>query len=218
MIPPTPVPRPGEAIPAAQLRRPNERPGRKIRLVRAEGWAPPGAAPYPMGLVVLLSAVGLLFAAFTAALLVRRQGVDWTPFPLPWIVWLNAGILTGSSLFMEGARRAGRRGDGDRTVGWLRGAALFGLLFLAGQAGAWILLARHGLFLLANPHAAFFYTLSALHAAHVGGGLGAVGSTVRRISQGADGPFRRGGVNYVAVYWHFVGGVWLALLTALATL
>lgn len=215
MIPPLPVPRPGEAIPTAHLGPRDESSGDGVRLVRTEGRDLPGAAPHPMGLVVLLCAVGLLFAAFAAALLVRRQGVDWTPLPLPWIVWLNAGVLLGSSLFVEGARRTGWPGDGGPTVRRLRGAAFLGLLFLAGQAAAWILLARRGLFLPANPHAAFFYTLSALHAAHLGGGLGALGRTVRRRTASGGS---RAALDHVALYWHFVVGVWLALLPALAML
>ena len=60
----------------------------------------PGAprGPYPMGLMVVLATVGMLFAAFTAAILVRRTGTDWVPISLPMAAWLNCIALVTSSV------------------------------------------------------------------------------------------------------------------------
>ena len=65
--------------------------------------------PYPMGLMAILATVAMLFAAFTAALLVRRTGTDWTPVPLPLIVWWNTLALIASSAALEVARARVRR-------------------------------------------------------------------------------------------------------------
>ncbi|MFQ5550425.1 MAG: heme-copper oxidase subunit III [Gemmatimonadales bacterium] len=173
------------------------------------------SGPYPIGLMGLLATVAMLFASFTAAILVRRTGIDWDPVTLPPIVWLSTAILIGSSVFVERSRAAaGTAACADH----LRIAAILGILFLAGQIVAWFGLARQGVFLDSNPHAAFFYMLSAIHGAHVLGGLGALAWTWKRAAGGAYTAGRAHGLLHTAIYWHFVGIVWLYLLVLLVTL
>src|ERR1700690_486331 len=110
------------------------------------------------GLMVLLAATTMAFAAFTSAFVVRR-GIsnDWVALPLPPIVWANTGILLGSSLLLELARRSlktGRRTGFNRY--WTAGTVL-GALFLVGQALAWLQLNREGIFVATNPSSSFFY-------------------------------------------------------------
>ncbi|MFQ5890781.1 MAG: heme-copper oxidase subunit III [Gemmatimonadota bacterium] len=186
--------------------------------VVALGHAPPAPGPYPIGLAAILATVGMLFAAFTAALLVRRTGADWVPVRLPGIVWLNTALLVASSAAVQRARGVMRRGASGPAVRWLAAGSVLGLLFLAGQLVAWRMLAARGVFLPTNPHAAFFYTLSAVHGAHVLGGLGALGWTLRRAAGGAYTAARHIGLSHAAIFWHFVGGVWVYLLTLLSTL
>src|SRR5580704_11161910 len=90
------------------------------------------------GLMVLLAATTMAFAAFTSAFVVRR-GIsdDWVALPLPRILWVNTAVLMVSSLLLELARRAlktGRRTEFNRY--WTAGTVL-GVLFLLGQAIAW---------------------------------------------------------------------------------
>jgi len=182
------------------------------------GFPEPVAGPYPMGLMAILATVGMLFAAFTAALLVRRAGDDWVPVPLPGIVWGNTAVLLASGGVVELARWAIRRGWAERATRWLCVASVLGVLFLAGQVAAWRGLAARGVFLPTNPHAAFFYMLSAVHGAHALGGLGALLWTAGRAGRGAYTAARHTGLTHVAVYWHFVGGVWVYLAVLLAAL
>jgi cytochrome c oxidase subunit 3 len=161
-----------------------------------------------MGLMALLATVTMLFVAFTAALMVRRSSADWAPVALPGILWANTAVLLLSSSALEGARAAVRRGRADRAGRLLDIAALLGLLFLAGQILAWTRLVRQGVLLPGRPHAAFFYMLSAVHAAHLLGGLAALAWTRRRLSRGVY-VRRAAGLTHAAIYWHFVGGVWL---------
>lgn len=174
--------------------------------------------PYPMGLVAILATVTMLFAAFTAALLVRRAGTDWARVSLPPIVWVNTAALLASSAAVERARAWVRRAASRRSAGWLAIASLLGVLFLAGQVVAWRILAARGILLPASPHAAFFYTLSGVHGAHVLGGLGALTWTLRRAARGAYTASRHAGLTHAAIYWHFVGGVWVYLLVLLSAL
>jgi cytochrome c oxidase subunit 3 len=147
------------------------------------------------------------------------MGTDWAPTALPPIVWINTGLLALSSVMVEAARRAALRGSPPAAAArWLGGAGLLGLLFLTGQIAAWTILARQGVFLASSPHAAFFYVLSGVHGAHVLGGLGALAWTRRRAVRSVHLPRGTRGLTYVAIYWHFVGAVWVYLLLLLSIL
>jgi cytochrome c oxidase subunit 3 len=176
------------------------------------------AGPYPVGLMGILATVLMLFATFTAAILVRRAGTDWIRVPLPLVVWPNTVLLLASSVAVELARRAVRRGGAVRPAQWLGAAGALGVLFLAGQVVAWRDLAARGVFLPTNPHAAFFYMLSAVHGGHVVGGLAALTWTLRRAARGAYTRGRDAGLAHAAIYWHVVAGVWIYLLVVLSTL
>src|SRR5438034_4775841 len=69
------------------------------------------------GLLVLLAASVMLFAAFTSSFFVRRGlSNDWVDTPLPPILWINTGVLVTSSIALElacAAFRAGSRGAFD---------------------------------------------------------------------------------------------------------
>src|SRR6266550_1629058 len=63
------------------------------------------------GLMVLLAAVVMFFAALTSAFIVRRGlSDDWISTGLPGVLWLNTAVLLASSAVLELARRALRAG------------------------------------------------------------------------------------------------------------
>ena len=165
------------------------------------------------GLMVLLAATTMAFAAFTSAFVVRR-GIsnDWVALPLPRIVWANTAVLLGSSLLLELARRSlksGRRTGFNRY--WTAGTAL-GALFLLGQAFAWRQLNAAGIFVATNPSSSFFYLLTAAHGVHILGGLTALAYVDVQALRLRLGPGKRTAVDVSAVFWHFVDGLWLYLM------
>ena len=181
-----------------------------------EAWRTDG--PYPVGLMGILATVSMLFAAFTAAMLVRRTGNDWSQVHLPAILWANTAVLALSSAAVETARAAVRREASLATARWLALAGLLGALFLAGQILAWKTLVVQDVLLHTGPHAAFFYMLSGVHGLHVIGGLVALQWSSYRAHRGAYSSARHAGLTHTAIYWHFVGAVWAYLLVLLLTL
>ena len=129
--------------------------------------------PYPIGLMAIIATVAMLFASFTAAILVRRTGMDWVRVSLPAIVWLNTAIIVVSSVVIELGRAAVRKNEQLRAARLLEVTALLGGLFLIGQLAAWFALVGPGILLPTNPHPSIFYKLSSLHRAHEVGGIGA---------------------------------------------
>ena len=177
-----------------------------------DGWGASRRASMT-GLMVLLAATTMAFAAFTSAFVVRR-GIsnDWVALPLPPIVWVNTAILLGSSLLLELARRAlktGRRTGFNRY--WTVGTVL-GALFLVGQALAWLQLNREGIFVATNPSSSFFYLLTAAHGLHIVGGLSALVYVDVQALRLRLGPGKRTAVDVSALFWHFVDGLWLFLM------
>ena len=151
---------------------------------------------HELALLIVLATVAMLFAGFAAAYLIRRTAGDWRPLRLPALMGCTTAALLVSSATLERARRAAH------PAGWLAGTGGLGLAFLGGQ---WVALAQwagDGVSIAAGPHAAFVYVLAGVHAVHVLGGLAALAATRRRPPA----------LALAAGYWHFMGGVWCALL------
>ncbi|MAE75986.1 MAG: cytochrome oxidase subunit III [Planctomycetes bacterium] len=148
--------------------------------------------------LAVLAVVTMLFAAFTASYLIRRTGTDWGHIQLPSLVWVTTVVLALSSGTLELARK-GRRG------GWLGMTLALGLTFVVLQVLAWQSLAADGVFAASHPHSAFYYMLTGVHAVHVIGGIGALLVATKRPTF----------VGLCALYWHFVGLVWVWVLLVL---
>jgi cytochrome c oxidase subunit 3 len=186
--------------------------------------------PRRLGLWIFLATVSMLFAAFSSAYLVRIASGAWKPIELPAILWLTTATIVLSSVTIEMARNSER----SSVVAWIALTAGLGVIFLAGQVMAWRTLAAAGLFMHDSPHAAFLYIFTALHGAHLAGGL--VWMTVvwrnhlrwdRRLAliTAAECPVSRTTL-YAAcglddqlarctTYWHFMGSLWIFLFAVL---
>ena len=161
--------------------------------------------------LALLGTVSMLFAGFASAYLVRRAGTDWHHVPLPGILWFNSILLLTSSVTIEAARTAQRRGWLGGTRPWVAGSEILGLAFLAGQVVAWRQLAAQGVYLPSNPYSSFFYTLTALHGLHLLGGVLALSYLLWRISRSNGVRIDPDVLDSCATYWHFVDGLWILL-------
>jgi cytochrome c oxidase subunit 3 len=165
------------------------------------------------GLLVLLAASVMLFAAFTSAFFVRRGlSNDWVDTPLPRILWINTGVLVASSIALELARsalRAGRRLAFNRS--WT-GATILGALFLGGQYLAWRQLNDAGIYLATNPSSSFFFVLTCAHAVHLLGGISALGYIDVQALLLRLGPGKRTAVDVSAYFWHFLDAIWIFLM------
>src|SRR5579871_2573686 len=164
------------------------------------------------GLMVLLAATTMAFAAFTSAFVVRRgESTDWVNLQLPPILWVNSSILVASSLLLEAARHSLRTGRRTRFNSYWTAATLLGALFLVGQVFAWRQLQAQGIFVATNPASSFFYLLSAAHGLHIFGGLAALVYVDVQALTLRLGPGKRTAADVSAVFWHFVDGLWLYL-------
>lgn len=185
------------------------------------GEGPGGDRPGPgdssmavLGMWLALVPILILFLTLcTAYVLRQRMTAPGTWSPLPDLVWFNTLVLLTSSACLEGGRRAQRRGQAPSR--WFSTAFALGVLFLLGQVTAWIVWWRSGMGPGTTPHSAFFYILTATHGSHVLGGLLLLGVLAFREAKPLFGLSPRLQAHLVAIYWHFLGGLWVGLLTLL---
>ena len=185
---------------------------------------PPPLAPAQTGVWLAIGTICMSFAALTSAMVVRQGAApDWRHFHLPYLLYVNTLVLLASSGTLEWSRRriaavpvgAARLPGLDGLAG-VYFTLVLGLLFVTGQVIAWRQLTAQGLFLATAPSSAFFYVFTALHGLHVVGGLVALSYVLRRLRRIA-GPVPRVALRAAALYWHFMGALWLYLLAILAT-
>lgn len=187
-----------------------------------------GDAPMPsspqtakLGLGTFLVVASSLFALLVSAYAMRMGMADWRALPMPTVLWFSTGLLILASLALHTAVIAARCGELAHLRSSLVAAAACSLAFLAAQAMAWRELAAAGYFSAANPASAFFYLVTAIHGAHMLGGLVALVRTSGRafaapkeIAPAAMGELTLR-VELCAIYWHFLLLVWLVLFSLL---
>jgi cytochrome c oxidase subunit 3 len=180
----------------------------------AEGRRPVPFDPTRFGLLAFLGTVSMLFVGFTSSLMLRRLSPDWQSLMAPGLLYFNTVALAASSACLEAARRRVRRIEMTGTGGLVSLTLVLGLVFVGGQFLAWRSLAAQGIFLSTNPSSSFFYMLTGIHLLHLAGGLvwlAVLVSGVRRMAivPGTDA------LGLFALYWHFLGLLWLYLIVVL---
>jgi cytochrome c oxidase subunit 3 len=175
-----------------------------------------------LGMGLFLISLGMLFAASLIGYIVIRLqlGREWPDLPpLPKALWLSTAVLALSSATMHWAMVNLR----SRRTAALRLAMLLttmlGLTFLGIQAACWLewrgpVLARGS---EANPYRfalTAFYVLTALHAAHVIGGLVPMSYVTARL-MASRANRARPALEPLAMYWHFLDAVWMVLFLML---
>ena len=173
-----------------------------------------GASSLPtakIGLGVFFAVVGSLFALLISAYFMRMDMADWQALPVPGLLWLNTGVLIASSLALQWATVAARRGHIDDVRSGIAAGGIFAVAFLAGQLLVWRQLSADGYYLAANPANSFFYLITAIHGLHLSGGLVALGRTAAKVWHRSGLAQIRLSIELCTAYWHFLLLIWLVL-------
>ncbi len=173
---------------------------------------PPGARHF--ALVLALAGIGTLFGVFLAAwLFLRRREPDVlraSPLVPPNALWVSTLVLAASSATI--ARAALALGRPRIVSRWLLVSLLLGLGFLCAQAWMWWMLIRQGVVPATGAYGAIFFALTGLHGLHVLGGLGCMAFAASRALRAH---LEADTVRLCAVYWHFMGLLWIAIFAVL---
>ena len=174
---------------------------------------------FRIGAWVAVAAIAMFFTSLSSAYVVRGlPAPDWQPLQMPRVLLFSSLLILISSITLELARRSVRRADGrDKSLLLLTG--VLGIGFLGAQFAAWRQLAHQGIFLASNPHSSFFYLLTAMHGLHLMVGLVALAYLTLRSWGSPEGTVlrasRAAAADGMAIYWHFMAGLWIYLFLLL---
>jgi cytochrome c oxidase subunit 3 len=122
---------------------------------------------------------------------------------------------------LDAARRHLLRRDQRGFFRLITWTTALGLIFLAGQIGAWFQILHSGVILTKNPHSWFIFLFTGLHALHILAGLAGLAYLMFRTREPASGPKyqmnTRVIANGVSIFWHYLDFLWIVLFTLLLT-
>jgi heme/copper-type cytochrome/quinol oxidase subunit 3 len=173
-----------------------------------------------LGMLLLILTEAALFATFIVSYFFLRfqasptwppAGIDPPDLFLPSVMTV---VLLSSSVPMHLADTGIRRGSRSRLRVGLLVSFVLGSAFLGLQG------VEYSQALLefgpgANAYGSMFFTITGFHGAHVAGGLLLNLWCQVRAAQGSYGLGRHATVRNVALYWHFVDAVWIAIFASL---
>jgi cytochrome c oxidase subunit 3 len=173
-----------------------------------------------LGVILFVASECVFFAALFGAYFTVRSiaGNDWPPagiseglhaWPLPAIA---TTFLVLSSVTMQFAIWAIRRGDRPTMLRFLKITLVLGIVFLGMQAYDYSTL---GFSISDTVYGTTFFTMTGFHGAHVAGGVVFI---YLMLARGWSGQLTREdhtGLEAAAIYWHFVDIVWIGLFCTL---
>lgn len=181
--------------------------------------------PLPIGnarLLVILALIAstMLFSGFIFSYVVQRgtqPPATTTGVPRLPSLWLNTTCVIASSVALLLAHIAQRRGRIIALRRWLFVTLAFAGAFLVVQVRLWRSLEAAGFVPSTSNYPGYFYLLTFAHFAHaLVGVLLLLVATVRALAASATARLRTN-LDVVAVFWHFVGLIWLTIWLVLTT-
>jgi len=191
--------------------------------VRTDRLLPPASNPRSevgrWGMVIFLLNEATLFACLVASyFFLGVENRSWPPagiekpsLPLPLLMTL---LLLSSSAVLVYAERGFEQGRRTRYRAGVVATVLLGVGFLLIQAREYHDTLQHTS-PVQHAYSSVFFTITGLHGAHVVFGLLVLLWALLRDITGRLNVRNSLAVKNASLYWHFVDGVWLVILTSL---
>lgn len=180
--------------------------------------------PLLVALYLALVAIAILFTVLVALYIHTRlaNGLPTSPHPLPRYFSLSTIVLLVSGYTVAQAPRLYARDDLATLGRCLLATLLLGCIFAGLQVLGWRELQHQQHVLVQGPPSgSFVYLLSALHVAHLlGGMLYLLALALRVLHADRDAvrqlvfirnPYYRRQLRALGTYWHFLGVLWVVL-------
>jgi cytochrome c oxidase subunit III len=204
------------------------------------GYTTTGLSSRKIAIWAFIGSECMLFASLISTYLIYKGRSIVGPFPHePWtdtstgqtfhailnipVTSVSTFVLLMSSLAMVLALAAVENKDkpkhtlGDRILGssrlWLFATAALGTTFLGFQAFEFTSFVHEGLTIHTNLFGSSFFTLTGTHGAHVTAGVLWLLTMLAIDMKRGLGPQDALNVDIMALYWHFVDVVWIAIFT-----
>lgn len=169
------------------------------------------------GMVLFILTEGMLFSLLiTSYFYLRSVSVSWPPgdIEMPALLLPSIGtiILLGSSLPMFYATHAIARNNRRGLIAGMGVSFVLGAVFLVLQAYE---LSELGFSHSTNAYGSVFITLTGFHAAHLVVGMLMLAFIIVRSFLGHFTDENKLAPENVALYWHFVDAIWIAVFLTL---
>lgn len=174
-----------------------------------------------LGMRVMLVSVTTLFVALSVAYFARsRTPKFWQPVHVPQLLWFSSLLILVSSATLEIARVHFKQRKIAIYANWLSVTVFLGFAFLASQAFSLRSMLGQGVYLRGNPNSAMFFMITGLHAAHLVAGIvmlviPLVLAKYHPVEMLERFPVMKARGAVAALYWHCLGGLWVALFVLL---
>jgi len=172
------------------------------------------------GMWLFLASLAMLFGgSLVGFIVIRSRAPEWPPAGspgLPTAFWISTILLALISVLLALAEKAANEGSSSRLSRMLTAAAVLGVAFVLSQVSGWARMAGASELPQNNLYLFGVYVLSFLHVLHVVGGLIPLVWVALRSKAGRYTATDHEAVTNVAMYWHFLGVVWLGILAVLA--
>ena len=159
-----------------------------------------------------IGSIVMFFAGLTSAYVVRKPQGNWQEFVLPEWFTFSTIIVIISSLILIIAKT--RISNTKVCANLVFGTFFFGVAFSFCQFRGWQELINQGIFLTgvgSNVSGSFLYVITLAHLVHLIGGLIAILVTAIKSRKGRYSLNDCLGFDLTAIYWHFVGLLWIYL-------
>ncbi len=172
--------------------------------------------PYKFNLWLFILSLIMVFGGLTSAYIVARSMVDQPEFfDLPKVLWYNTALILVSSVTMQMAAWAARRGEEKRALLGLVMTFILGNVFLVGQWQGFLDMTAVGNYFVNSSQdksVSFFYVLTGLHALHIVSALVVVLVTLIKTVLKSFKPGRKVLTYEIsATFWHFLDLLWVYL-------
>lgn len=179
--------------------------------------------PMLMMLYLSLVGIGVLFLFLVVAYAQTRYMADLPRglHPFPKFFSISTIVLLVSSYTLAQAPRLYRADDVPNLARCLGATLLLGCIFAGLQVLGWRELMTQGVFFDGMASGTYVYLISALHVAHLlGGMLFLLALLLRTIHASRDAvrtlvfirnPYRRLQLRLLSMFWHFIDALWVVL-------
>ncbi|HMT30795.1 MAG TPA: cytochrome c oxidase subunit 3 [Bacteroidia bacterium] len=157
----------------------------------------------------------MMFAGLTSGYIVRQADGNWFEFELPSVFYISTAFILLSSISMQWAFAGVKKDNLSQLRIGLMTTLGLGLGFIFTQFTAWSKLVEAGVFFTGNPSGSFLYVLTALHLAHLFGGMIFLIVVTTRSIQGHFSSKKYLPVELCTTFWHFLDGLWIYLFVFL---
>jgi cytochrome c oxidase subunit III len=188
-----------------------------IKIVE-EAKKPLSMHPRKFAMWLFIVSVGMLFAAWTSAYIVKRGEPGWSSFELPVQFWINSIIILLSSVTMVWAQRTLKNDKIEMAKVAISITAVLGVAFLVGQVFAWQKMIEMNYYFAgmgSNTSSSFIYVLTGVHGVHIVGGVIYLLLLMIAVFRGKVHSKSMTMVEMCATYWHFLDVLWLYLFVFL---